>query len=157
MDNMMKNFRNIIVKKFLSAEFIRFLLVGGSAALANFLSGFFFQQFFSYRVSIALAFTVGSVISFIFNKLFTFKAHDEKVMRQLVKFTVVAVVAIFLAELVAGLVLEIYRWLALRLFSEQLVKSLAHVVAIGVTTIFNYLAMKFFSFRSIKLSGKLES
>lgn len=141
-----------VLNHLLSNQFFRFLLVGGSAALANFGSRFFFSLFFSFFVSVALATTMGTVISFIFNKIFTFQANDERITIQIVKFAIMSVIAIFFTSFMATLAMNLFRWANIAgLFPKVLMESLAHIFAIGVTTIYNFLAMKYFSFRRLQL------
>ncbi len=144
-------------KIFISKEFAKFLLVGGTAALVNFFSRFCFQIFFSYVFSIACAFILGSIISFILNKNFTFKAHDEKTRIQMFKFTIIAIGSIFLASFLAGIIMFFYNFFTIAYVSQPTMETLTHIFTIGVNTIYNFLAMKYFSFKPIKLNiGKNE-
>jgi len=152
---MLKNIFSKIFKSFCSTEFLKFLLVGGSAALINFFSRFLFQVWYSYIVSVALAFILGSIISFIFNKLFTFKDNDEKTTVQLVKFTIMTIVSVFIAAFVAYLAMNLYELFKVTLIAQKGMESVAHIIAIGVTTIYNFLAMKFFSFKNLNLKKTL--
>lgn len=153
-DMLMKIFRKIYESLF-SAEFLKFLLVGGTAALVNFFSRFLFQVFFPYIASIALAFILGSVISFIFNKIFTFRHDKQKTSVQLAKFTVMTIVSVFLASFIAFVVMAVYEWLFSALIPKGLAETAAHVIAIGLNTIYNFLAMKFFSFRKLELKPSM--
>lgn len=139
-----------IIKDFISTQFLRFLLVGGFAALVNFFSRFFFRQFFLYVVSVAFAFSVGTIISFILNKIFTFKSFEERTVVQLIKFIIIAISSIFLATFIAWLGMVVYRLLQISFISSKQMESIAHIIAIGVTTLYNFLTMKYFSFRKLK-------
>jgi putative flippase GtrA len=134
---------------FISKQFLRFLLVGGIAGLANFLSRFAFQIFFSYTLSVALAFSFGTVISFILNRSYTFAAYDEKAMIQFIKFILIAIVGIALAAVIAWLGMVIYKALKIGLVNEKQMESIAHIIAIFLITFYNFLAMKYFSFKRL--------
>ena len=45
-------------------EFFQFLFVGGIAAAINFISRIGFNEFFSYRISIVLAYIIGMIVAF---------------------------------------------------------------------------------------------
>jgi putative flippase GtrA len=134
---------------FISKQFLRFLLVGGIAALANFLSRFAFQAFFPYTFSVALAFSLGTVISFILNRSYTFAAYDEKAMVQFIKFILIAIVGIALAAAIAWLCMAIYKISEMALVNERQMESIAHIIAIFLITFYNFLAMKYFSFKRL--------
>jgi putative flippase GtrA len=158
---------------FVSIQFIKFLAAGGTAALLNFFSGLVFRVLYPglpNEVSILVGYTAGTIVSFILNKLFTFKARDEKTYVQALKFTLLAVTSIILAEVISRFVLWIYFYTLVSAFISgsviivdwlrgaksipvdyAMAQNISHVVAIGITTIYNFLAMKFFSFK--KLSG----
>lgn len=132
---------------FISKQFFRFLLVGGVAALANFLSRFAFQVIFPYTLSVALAFSMGTIISFILNRSYTFAAYDEKAVVQFIKFITIAIFGIALAALIAWLSMTAYKTLHIDLVNEKQMESIAHIIAIFLITFYNFLAMKYFSFK----------
>ena len=138
-----------IADNFISKQFLRFLLVGGIAALANFFSRFLFQTYFPYTPSVALAFTLGTIISFILNKTFTFASYDEKTSIQLIKFLLAGIVCVALASIIAYLGMAFYHIARISFVTEKKMESIVHIIAIGLTTIYNFLAMKFFSFRRL--------
>jgi putative flippase GtrA len=148
-----KTFREIM-HGFVSFQFLKFLIAGGTAALFNFLSFILFRNHFSHMVSIVLAFTVGTVISFILNKTFTFMAYSEKTAVQSAKFAVVAVGGYFLAVITAFLTIKIYEVLSISLITLQTAEKFAQAIAIGFVTVYNFLAMKYFSFNKLNLSKR---
>jgi putative flippase GtrA len=101
-----------------------------------------------------LAFTVGTVISFILNKTFTFRAYSEKTAVQSAKFAVVAVGGYFLAVITAFLTIKIYEVLGISLITLQTAEKFAQAIAIGFVTVYNFLAMKYFSFNKLNLSKR---
>ena len=144
-----------ISELFLSKQFLRFLVSGGIAALVNFFSRFFFQQFFTYAWSVALSFSLGTGVSFFLNKAFTFASYDERTSIQFVKFILIALVGIMLASFAASAQITLYRLLGWPRLSEGEVESIAHIVTIAGAAIYNFLAMKYFSFRRLKAPHKV--
>jgi len=148
--NIIKKQKNII-SIFCSKQFLTFLLIGGTAALINFFSRFYFSLFLPFVASVACAFTAGTIVSFILNKTITFKSYDEHTMIQLLKFILIAIVGILLGSIIAGAIIKLFRTFNSFFLCEKYLESSAHIAAIGVCTIYNFFAMKYFSFRQTNI------
>jgi putative flippase GtrA len=144
----------MIIKKYIqdliTPQFGRFLMVGGTAAFANFSSRFLFRPYTSFVMSVALAYIVGTLISFYLNKHFTFSSHDEKTELQFAKFLLMASLSIVIASGVAKLCMITYDFTNFSYIDRKLMESVAHIIAIGFTTLFNFFSMKYFSFKKIQ-------
>jgi putative flippase GtrA len=138
------------VNLFASRQFLTFLLVGGSAALANFLTGAAIRHYQTtdavYLASIVAGFVVGTVLSFVLNRRFTFNVAHEPMGPQLVRFGVISLGAVLVGLAAAAAVLGAWKAFGRSLINETQAESLGHVGAIGFSTIYNFLAMKFFAF-----------
>jgi putative flippase GtrA len=139
------------LRLFASRQFVVFLLVGGTAALVNFGSGALVRlcwtSYPAYVASVALGFVLGTVVSFFLNRRITFRAGDEAVAPQAIRFGVVAMGAVVVSVAVASLVLWAWELAGQALLARAQVETLGHLGAIGVSTVYNFLAMKFFAFR----------
>ncbi len=147
-----------VVELFFSAQFLKFLFVGATAALANIASGHVFRmnfpgQFF-YTISIGIGYVIGSIVSFILNKLFTFKAHDEKTANQILKFCITTVLSIIIASFIANILMITYNFLNITVVANEQMESIARIMSVGLTTLFNFPAMKYFSFKKLDLKVK---
>ncbi len=154
---MQKNILYKVHNLFFSVQFGKFLAVGGTAAIANYCSGWMMRSLYPSllnEVSVVIGYTVGTIISFIFNKLFTFKAVDEKTSVQALKFLVVAFTAALLGAGISRLVLIIFDGIDISVIDRQIEKNISHIFAIGITTIYNFLAMKYFSFKKITITNR---
>lgn len=132
-------------------EFVRFLLVGGFAALVNLLCAFCYRKVFQgtryhFEVSVALGFSAGTVISFVLNKFITFRAKDGKTWCQLVRFLLVSMASIAVSTVVAHFVFQALMALSGNTNNSGRVESTAHIFTIGIMTLFNYLAIKHIAF-----------
>jgi putative flippase GtrA len=140
------------VRLFASKQFLVFLVVGGTAALVNFASGalvrLFWTSYAAYAASVTLGFLLGTAVSFVLNRRFTFRAGDAAVAPQAFRFLVAALGSVFLSVAVASVVLWAWELAGRRALTRPQVETLGHVCAIGVATVYNFLAMKFFAFRS---------
>ena len=121
-------------------ELVRFGAVGASGyvvnlavfALANNLAGVHYQS------AAVLAFVVALTNNFIWNRHWTFKAHDGHAGFQAARFFFVSVVA-FVFSLVA---------LTLLVESLHVAKLLAQAIAIATATPLNFVGNKLWSFRT---------
>jgi len=139
-----------IKTEFLNAQFLRFLLVGGTATGANFFSRFLFRLFTTYEISLLCAYTVGAITSFFLNKYFTFRSREENAVFQAIKFTIVSVIYVFLGTFVAHIYFVI---LSVTSLSVPICESLAHMLSIGTCVIYSYLAMKYVAFKKLTIKG----
>ncbi len=100
-------------------------------------------------MSVALSYTLGTCVSFVLNKIFTFKSYEENTLIQILKFIIIALISIVIASFVVYAVMKLYVFLHISFISEEFMKTIAHLTAIAVTTLYNFLAMKYFSFKKI--------
>jgi len=132
-------------------EFGRFLIVGVVAALGNLLSAWGYRVLFdstrfSFEASVALGFSVGTVVSFLLNKTFTFQAHDGKTWRQALRFGLIGMVSVALSTVVAHVIFLGCMVLPKIAGYTRRVEVMAHMVTIGFMAVFNYFAIKHVAF-----------
>ncbi|MDX1284604.1 MAG: GtrA family protein [Draconibacterium sp.] len=133
-----------MIHHFISKEFAAFLVAGGIAAIANFISRIIFNNWLSFSTSILLAYLVGMVTAFILTKLFVFKNAQSSIYRSAYYFTLVNLAAILQTWLISmGLAYFVLPWLGVSRF----VPEIAHAIGIGVPVISSYLGHKFITFR----------
>lgn len=114
------------------------------------MSRMLFRPFSTYAISVILGYLMGTIVSFIFNKTFTFKAYNESPLLQFLKFLLVTPTSILLGSIIASLSVNMLSNLLIPSVPINWVESLGHIMAIGVTTIYNYLAIKFFCFKKVE-------
>lgn len=132
-------------------EFVRFLVSGAIAALLNLLIAWGYRQMFHgtvcyFEASVVLGFSIGTGVSFVLNKFFTFRARETKVLHQVMRFTLIALVSIAISTIVAHLILSGLILLPGMATNAHRCESLAHIATIGVMTVFNYFAIKHLAF-----------
>jgi putative flippase GtrA len=139
------------IRLFASKQFLVFLMVGGTAALVNFCSGamvrLYWTSYAAYIASVTLGFILGTIVSFILNRRFTFRASEEAVTPQAFRFLIAALGSVVVSVTVASIVLWAWELTGRLVVTRAQVETLGHVAAIGVATVYNFLAMKFFAFR----------
>jgi putative flippase GtrA len=132
-------------------EFGRFLVVGAVAALVNLLSAWGYRMLFNrtpfyFEASVALGFSAGTVVSFLLNKIFTFRANAGKTRKQALKFGLISIVSVAISTVVAHLIFMGCMILPKIAGNTHRVESIAHLLTIGVMAVFNYFAIKHVAF-----------
>ncbi len=131
-------------------EFARFLVTGATAAAVNLLSAGAIAPLVDtpwfFEASVAIGFTLGSVVSFYLNKYFTFHANDGNSWFQFARFALVAAVSVVVSTLVAHEALSVLNVVRTAWGFTTPIESIAHVATVGIMTIFNYVGIKFVAF-----------
>jgi len=126
------------------AEFLQFLFVGAIAAGINFISRIGFNEFFSYRISIVLAYIVGMVIAFTLFKYFVFAKSGQHYIDEVKGFVIVNIFGIAQVWLISvGLAEYLFPYLKLEFYPNEI----AHFIALGIPAISSYFGHKYFSFK----------
>ncbi len=128
----------------MSRQFLVFLLTGGTAALVNFGSRIFYNQWFSFSSSIVIAYITGMITAFILAKLFVFKQSQQSLHKSIVFFILVNGVAVIQTWLIS---LGLAYYLLPRLHIVIYVKEIAHAVGVIVPVFTSYVGHKHFSFK----------
>jgi putative flippase GtrA len=124
--------------------FILFLVVGGVAGAANIAARLLFNNVFSYKWAVLLAFPVGLFVAFVLNRTLVFRNSRRSVMSSSWRFILVNIIALLQVWLISiGLARLLFPWIGF-VFHAELV---AHVIAVGSPAMISFLAHKHFSFR----------
>ncbi|MFG1421248.1 GtrA family protein [Roseixanthobacter liquoris] len=133
-----------LIALYVNGQFGKFLLAGGFAAVINFASRFGFDLYFSYWVSVSLAFLVGVLTAFTLNRMLVFPASGKPLHTEVSWFFLFNALA-FPVVLGASVGLD-------HLFSHFMPAALAqagaHAIAIMLPVFVNFAAHKFITFRS---------
>ena len=136
-----------LIAKFFDRTFWKFILVGVANTLFGTAVMFVFYNVFhfSYWVSSASNYFFGSILSYVLNRLFTFKS-GENTKKTLPRF----VLSISLCYLLAyGLAKPAAAWV-LKDFSVSIQENGAMLVGMGLFVILNYISQRFFVFKEKK-------
>ncbi|MBC5782881.1 GtrA family protein [Ramlibacter sp. USB13] len=128
----------------LSAQFLRFVLAGGVAAAANYGSRFGFSLWLPYPAAITCAYLVGMTVAFLLMRQYVFSASGQPLLPQVVKFTIVNVLAL-LQTLVVSLVLA--RWALPALGVVTHAEAIAHLFGVAVPVFTSFLGHRHATFR----------
>ena len=127
-----------------SRRFIKFLVAGGIAAIANFGSRILLSYWLAYIPSIVIAFCIGLVSAFALNRAFVFVAASNTLRNQAWWFTIVNLAAL-VQTLVSSVALGKYALPALGISVHA--ETIAHGIGVLVPVVTSYLGHKQFSFK----------
>ncbi|CAN7660476.1 GtrA family protein [Rhizobium sp. LjRoot258] len=122
---------------------VRFVLVGGLAAVINVTARIVFNTVTSYEFAIVLAFPVALTVAFALNRRFVFQGGEGNRTQQYIRFTIVNLLALVQVWLVS-IVLD--RWLMNTLGSNWHRETIAHAVGVLSPVATSYAAHKYFTF-----------
>ena len=132
------------LQKILDITFWKFVLVGIINTLVGTTVMFVAYNLlhFSYWVSSASNYVVGSIVSYFLNKYFTFQ-NNEKSLGQLLKFIVNITVCYLLAY---GLAKPVVSWI-LQNQSKSIRDNCSMLVGMGAFVVFNYIGQRLIVFK----------
>lgn len=136
------------------AQFLRFLICGGTAALVNVGSRCLFNTFFDYRTSIILAFCMGLLTAFVLFKFMVFKTRASgTAMREALWFILVNALALAQTLLISiGLTEYIFPVLGFTWYAA----TIAHMIGVVSPVLSSYWGHKYVTFsRSAHVAHKL--
>lgn len=135
----------LCLERFRSKEFIKFVLVGGLAALVNFCSRIFLSKWFPFLVAVIIAYIIGMIVAFVLSKMLVFSHSQGKATRQFIYFTAVNVAAVAQTAIVSvGLAQYLFPQIGFYFFPEEV----AHGIGVIVPVFSSYLGHKHLTFKS---------
>ncbi len=133
-----------MMKQFLSKEFLIFLVTGGSAALINFSSRFFYSEYMDFGTAVIAAYVTGMVYAFFIFRLLIFKGSKQGLKREIGYFCLINALALIQTWCISvGLsVFWLNEWLGV-----SMGESLAHFAGLCVPAFTSYLGHKHLTFK----------
>lgn len=147
-------------------EIFRFLLVGGIATVADYITYYFVREWIfpasligdtlSLVIAIALGFAVGLIVNWLLSVSFVYRqVKDEKAARSkksFVIFTIIGVIGLGITELGVWLLVQKiipeFTFLGVKEFLLPWNEWVAKVVMTCIVLVFNYVGRKLFIFKS---------
>jgi len=133
-----------VLKEFTSKQFVFFLFAGGFAALINFGSRFFFNEYMSFGKAVLLAYPLGMITAFVLSKFFVFEKSQHSIKKEFFHFTLVNIIAIAQTYIISiGLGEYFFPHFEMNFYPH----AVAHAVGIIFPVFTSYLGHKYFTFR----------
>jgi putative flippase GtrA len=133
-----------VIRHFLSAQFLRFLFVGATAALMNWLARYWLSNWLTFPVAVAFAYIIGIAVAFELNRRFVFPASNRPLVRQARDFILVNAAFFPVVWLAALLFKNLLQHFGVSVFVE----GIAHGLAIALPMLMTFLIYKFIAFGS---------
>lgn len=128
----------------ISDRFARFLVVGGFAALINFLSGMMLRTWLAFAAAALVAYAIGMIVAFVLNRRLVFLGTSSPVHVQATWFVLVnmigATLTVTIGVLFAHIVLPALQW-------SWYPDTVAHAIGIAMPVFTSYLGHRHLSFR----------
>lgn len=142
----MFEFVNRIGCIFLSREFVIFILTGGLAASANFLSRIALSSYLGmdFYLAVIIAYIIGMVIAYILFKIVVFKKNDNEISlkKSIMFFCIVNLIGILLTFCLSNF---LYYVLLKNLHFFR--AEISHGIGIMLPAVSSYIGHKYFSFK----------
>ncbi len=131
-----------MLKHFLTKQFLKFLLVGTTAAFANWVSRIIFSFWLNFSLAVLAAYLVGMASAFLLNKKFVFPNSSRPIQKQIRDFGLMNLVNLPLVWFSSIKIKELLQAAGMILYSEEL----AHFLALSIPTVISFLICKFLAF-----------
>lgn len=128
-------------------KFIKFILVSSFAAILNIASRFLFDIYFSYSLSIFLAFIIGLCTAFALNKKLVFHDSASKTYIEFWKFLFVNLISLCIIYAISML-LSIYILPVLGV--SKYIDDIAHIIGVALAALGSYFVHKNYTFVNLK-------
>lgn len=134
------------VSIFFSAEFARFVAVGGIALVIHWLSRFVFSTFMPFSQAVVCAYAIGIGVAYILNRQYVFPKSGRGVQNEVAMFVVVNVIAF---PVVWGLSILLGNHVVAHFAPIEVARAIGHGAAICAPVFMNFVLHKFWTFRSM--------
>jgi putative flippase GtrA len=128
-----------------SARFVKFVVAGGLAAVANFGSRILLSSVMPYVPAIVIAYCFGMTVAFLLNRLFVFGDAANRVQEQAVWFVLVNVMAVLQTVAIS---LLFARWIFPAMDMSFHAETIAHAIGVIVPVFTSYVGHKRLTFRA---------
>jgi len=134
----------MVVKTFISKQFLHFLIAGGIAACVNFVVGFSLSGLLPLYGDIVVGYLAGMLTAFVLFEQKVFGEHGESRTKSVHFFILVNVLGLFQTWMVFALLKDyLFPLIGYHLFPAEM----ARAIAIIFPTVTSFLGHKFFTFK----------
>ena len=126
------------------AQFVRYLLAGGVAALANYGSRFFFNAWVPFEFAVVLAYMIGSCTGFVLMRRFAFRGRTRPMGMQAFWYIAVNLLAVAQTVLVSSVLLHV---VLPGMGVHEHAEAFAHAVGVATPLVSSYFGHKLLTFR----------
>ena len=125
------------------STFVRFLLVGGVAAVVNWLSRFGLSLFMPLEAAVTFAYILGMTCAYLLSRVFVFEASGRSIHNEFARF---AIVNVFALGVVLGITLLLVRYVFPTVGFDWHPEAIAHGIGVLSPAVTSYLGHRHFTF-----------
>lgn len=131
-----------MIRHFFSVQFLTFVGVGVTAALANWFTRYLLSFELNYSLSVVLAYLMGISVAFLLNRRFVFPGSPRPMVVQAREFLLVNVAFLPVVWIAALALRQVFLHAGLATMAD----GLAHAISLAVPAFATFLIYKFFTF-----------
>ena len=135
-----------MIRHFLTRQFAVFLFVGGTAAFVNWSCRLALGTWFSYSISVLLAYLVGMATAFLLNRIYVFSQSDRPLSKQARDFVAINLIFMPIVWLSSIILEKLLRSAGVESYSQ----AMAHGFSVALPAMLSFLLYKFVAFRENK-------
>ncbi len=133
-----------MIKYFLTKQFLKFLLVGGSAAGINWIARMVINIWVNFSIAVIIAYLFGMTAAFILNKIYVFPESDRDTSKQIRDFAITNFIAFWIVWLMSiALKAALENHLGIYLYAAEI----AHLIALSAPMLISFLIYKLVAFK----------
>lgn len=127
----------------MTAEFLKFLVTGGIAAIVNLASRYGLNRFMPFEAAVVVAYLAGMTTAYVLARLFVFQSSGRSVASEFRRFALVNVVALVLVWLISvGLARIVFPALAFTWHADDI----AHFIGVLAPAVTSYFGHRLYTF-----------
>jgi putative flippase GtrA len=134
-----------MIKHFFTTQFLRFLIVGITAAALHWLARYWLNIWLSFPIAVALAYSVGITIAFELNRRFVFPISTRPIIKQARDFILINAAFFPIVWLAAMGFKSLLHNFGINLYVAY-IDGIAHALALAVPMFITFLIYKFIAF-----------
>lgn len=134
-----------MLQSFVSKQFVTFIFTGGLAAAVNFSTRIIFSQYFSFSVSIVLAYLLGMITAFLLAKAFVFQESENSIQKSIFWFVAINVLAVLQTWAIS---MAMYHHILVLLNIETVFnKEISHALGVVFPVFTSFIGHKYLTFK----------
>ena len=127
----------------MTSEFLKFLVTGGLAALANLASRYALNLLMPFEAAVVVAYLIGMTMAYVLARLFVFRVSGRAIASEFRRFAIVNVVALAIVWLVS---VGLARLLFPAVGFTWHVDDVAHLIGVLSTAVTSYFGHRLYTF-----------
>jgi putative flippase GtrA len=127
----------------MTSEFLKFLVTGGLAALANLVSRYALNLLMPFEAAVVVAYLIGMTMAYVLARLFVFRVSGRSIASEFRRFVIVNVVALAIVWLVS---VGLARLLFPAVGFTWHVDDVAHLIGVLSTAVSSYFGHRLYTF-----------